>query len=210
MNYIAIQLKMLKRILGIAALLATVALAGCATADKNVRLDYHPTVNAVGGSGELYVTISAERDPLAKRSDVEWIVGVIKDDDGKPLGKILTNMEPKGLVADAFIQELNAAGYKVKVVPSLPTDAAKGLVFSGVTLKLDDVLEVVKAQAKGSVQVKVEIWKGGVKVKQLDYEETSSNTVMRTDSENLDKTLQETVKTVTRKAIPEIMRALEN
>jgi hypothetical protein len=175
-----------------------------------VRLDYQPTVNAVGGSGELYVAISAERDPLAKRSDVEWIVGVIKDDDGKPLGKILTNMEPKGLVADAFIQELNAAGYKVKVVPSLPQDAAKGLVFSGVTLKLNDVVEVVKAQAKGSVQVNVEVWKGGAKVKQLDYEESSSNTVMRTNSENLDKTLQDTVKTVTRKAIPEIMRALEN
>ena len=104
MNYITVQHKMLKRILGIAALLGTVALAGCATADKNVRLDYQPTVNAVGGSGELYVAISAERDPLAKRSDVEWIVGLIKDDDGKPLGKILTNMEPKGLVADAFIQ----------------------------------------------------------------------------------------------------------
>jgi hypothetical protein len=113
-------------------------------------------------------------------------------------------------VADAFIQELNAAGYKVKVVPSLPQDAAKGLVFSGVTLKLNDVVEVVKAQAKGSVQVNVEFWKGGAKVKQLDYEESSSNTVMRTNSENLDKTLQDTVKTVTRKAIPEIMRALEN
>jgi hypothetical protein len=56
----------------------------------------------------------------------------------------------------------------------------------------------------------VEVWKGGAKVKQLDYEESSSNTVMRTNSENLDKTLQDTVKTVTRKAIPEIMRALEN
>ena len=210
MNYFTAQRRILKRILGIVALLVPVALAGCATADKNVRLDYHPTIDAVGGTGELYVAISAERDSLAKRSGVEWILGEIKDDDGKPLGKLLTNMEPKGLVADAFIQELKAAGFKVKVVQSLPTDAAKGLVFSGITLKLNEVEGVVKAQAKGSVQVKMEVWKGGAKVKQLDYEEATSNSVMRTNTENLDKTLQETVTAVTRRAIPDLMQALEN
>jgi hypothetical protein len=210
MNYFTAQRRILKRILGIVALLVPVALAGCATADKNVRLDYHPTIDAVGGTGELYVAISAERDSLAKRSGVEWILGEIKDDDGKPLGKLLTNMEPKGLVADAIIQELKAAGFKVKVVQSLPTDAAKGLVFSGITLKLNEVEGVVKAQAKGSVQVKMEVWKGGAKVKQLDYEEATSNSVMRTNTENLDKTLQETVTAVTRRAIPDLMQALEN
>jgi hypothetical protein len=202
--------KMLKGMLGIVALLVSVSFAGCATADKNVRLDYQPTVNAVGGSGELFVAISAERDPLAGRTDVEWVLGEIKDKEGKQLGRILTNSAPKDLVADAFIQELNAAGYKVTVVPSLPADVPKGLVIARITLKLNEVEELVSKKVKGSLNVKVEVWKGGAKTKQFDYDEASSNDDLRTDSKVLNNTLHDTVVTVTRRAIPEIMRALEN
>jgi hypothetical protein len=209
MRRFTVQQKMLKRFLGILALFIPVALAGCATADKNVKLDYQPTVKAVGGNGELYVAITAEKDPLAGRSDVEWVLGGIKDSDGKMTGKLLTNVAPKDLVADAFVKELNAAGYKVNVVPSLPVNALKGLDFTEITLQLDQAEELVKTQVKGALHVKVNVWKGGAKIKQLDYEEASSNSALRTDSEVLDKTLHETVVTCTGRAIPDILRALE-
>lgn len=209
MGRFAVQLTMLKRFLGIAALFIPVVLAGCATADKNVRLDYQPAVNAVGGKGDLYVAITAEKSPLAGRSDVEWVLGKIKDSDGKQTGKVLSAIAPKDLVADAFIQELNAAGYKVKVVPSLPAGVAKGLDFTGITLAVDEVEGLVMAQVKGALRVKVQVWKGGAKLKQLDYEEAASIRALRTDSKVLDKTLHETVVSCTRRAIPDILQALE-
>jgi hypothetical protein len=210
MGHFALPQKWMKRFVGIAAVLIPVALMGCAAADKNVRLDYQPTVNAVGGKGDLSVAITAEKDPLAGRSDVEWVLGEIKDSDGKQTGRLLTTMPPKDLVADAFIQELNAAGYKVRIVPSLPANAAKGLDFNGISLHLDEADTLVKAQVKGALHVKVGIWKAGTKIKQLDYEEASLNSVLRTDSKVLDTTLHEVVVTCTRRAIPDIMRAIEN
>ncbi|MDA8430886.1 MAG: hypothetical protein M0T70_16650 [Geobacteraceae bacterium] len=209
MGRYTVQLGMLKRFLGIVALFIPVALAGCAAADKNVRLDYQPTVNAVGGKGELYVAITAEKSPLAGRSDVEWVLGEVKDSDGKRTGKVLSAMAPKDLVADAFIQELKAAGYKVSVVPALPANVAKGLDFTGITLTVDEVEGLAMAQAKGALRVKVSVWKGGAKLKQLDYEEASSISALRADSKVLDKTLHETVVSCTRRAIPDILQALE-
>lgn len=210
MRRLAVQQNKLKRFLGGISLIVAAALAGCATTDQNVRLDYQPTVNAAGGKGDLYVAISAEKYPLAGRTDVEWVLGAIKDADGNQTGKLLSSLAPKDLVADAFIQELNAAGYKVRLVKSLPADAVKGLDFTGITLKLDEAVELVKMQAKGSLQVNVSVWKNGTLIKRLDYENSSSNTSMRTDSTVMDKTLLDTVVTCTRRAVPDILTLLEN
>lgn len=200
----------LKRSFGGILLIVTATLTGCAATNKNVRLDYQPTVNASGGKGDLYVVISAEKDPLAGRTDVEWVLGAIKDSDGNQTGKLLSSIALKDLLANAFTQELNAAGYKVRLVKSLPADAVKGLDFTGITLKLDEAVELVKLQAKGSLQVKVSVWKNGTLKKRLDYENSASNTAMRIDSTTLDKTLLDTVVTCTRRAVPDILAVLEN
>lgn len=210
MEHFTLLQKWMKRFLGITALLVPVALTGCATTDRNVRLDYQPIVNAVGGKGELYVAISVEKDLLANRTDVEWVLGEMRDSDGKRTSKLLSLMAPKDLVTDAFVQELNAAGYKVRLVQSLPANVEKGLDFTGITLKLDEDVALVKVQAKGSLQVKVSVWKGGVLIKRLDFKNASSNTALRSDSTVLDKTLHDTVATFTRSAIPDVIREFEN
>lgn len=111
--------KISTRFFGIFALLLPAALAGCATADKNVRLAYLPIVNAVGENGEPYGT------------DVEWVLGEIRGSDGNQRARLLPYWEPKYLVADAFVQEQNAAGYRVMLVPSFPAATGTGLIFSG-------------------------------------------------------------------------------
>ena len=87
------------------------------------------------------------------------------------------------------------------MAPSLPADVAKGLVIARITLKLNEVEELVSKKVKGSLNVKVEVWKGGAKTKQFDYDEASSNDDLRIDSKVLNNTLHDTVVIVTRRAI---------
>ena len=197
-----------KRLLVIVTSILSIAFGGCAAANKNVRLDYQPVVHATGGSGDLYVAIRLPQDALAGRSDVEWVLGEVTDGDGNRSGRLLSDLEPKRSVADAFIQELNAAGFHVQLIPEIPENAAKGVVLTGIVLKLDESVGLMKAQAKGSLKVKAEIWKDGRKITVLNYEEATTNSALRTDSHVPDKALRDMVATITRRAVPEIIQVL--
>ena len=59
---------------------------GCAFVDQKVDLSYERTVNARGGSGELFIAKPKEHQSLKKKS-TSWIVGTVKNTLGYEDGR---------------------------------------------------------------------------------------------------------------------------
>ncbi|GFO68195.1 lipoprotein [Geomonas limicola] len=192
--------------LALAALVVVSLLSGCAGQDRTVRLDYQPVVGALGGSGEVYAVVSADSAP--QEGQVAWILGQLRDADGEVQGKLLTDRNPKEMVAEALIRELEQAGYRVNLATRLPAGAPRGIDFTRIEVKLEGEDHLVKRQVNGSLQVKIAVFKGGTLVKTLTYQGNSSAESMRGDSKVFDETLRGLVTVVARQAVPELVTLL--
>ncbi len=180
------------------------AMAGCATANRKVTVLYEPVVHDGTGAGELYLAGT----PASKgNADIQWVIGSVKDSDGEPVGDIVSPIAPADLVTDAFKQELTTAGYAVSTVASLPPQAAKGLVITGVEIHLDDVTSLVKDEGAGRVKISLELWKNGAMFRKLSYESSFSDFAVE-DRDLLDQAiLQKSLQGAMKRAIPEIIAA---
>lgn len=178
---------------------------GCATASQKVTVLYQPVVHDGSGSGELYL---AGATGTAGHAEVQWVVGTVKNNDGEPLGDIVSPVAPTDLVMDAFRQELTAAGYTTKLVGSLPQGGAKGIVVTGTDIRLEEVSSLVKAEGTSRVKVSVEVWKQGSVVKKLDYEVRISDFAVKDREELLPAILQKALQGVMTQAVPEVIKAL--
>jgi hypothetical protein len=196
---------------GFLALLAALALGallqGCATGDKRVDILYRPVAEAKGGSGDLYL-VQGVRPAGGQAPGIQWVLGSITKDDEK-LGNIVTDVAPANLVMDALNQELTRAGYRVLTTATVPSDAAKALSLTDVTLKLGDKHSVVKDDAECAVRMTVQPWRNGKVVSNLSYDAQYSETVASDRDKLLANTLQKTLQLLMNQAVPEIVKTLE-
>ncbi|GFO60201.1 hypothetical protein GMST_25260 [Geomonas silvestris] len=190
----------------LAVLVLVAFLSGCAGQDRTVRLDYQPVVGASGGRGEVYAAVSA--DHAAQSGEVAWVLGQLRDADGEVQGKLLTDRNPREMVAESLIRELEQAGYRVNLAARLPEGAGRGIDFSRIEAKLDGVDHLVKREVNGSLKVTIDVFKAGKLVKTFKYEGTSSAEALRSDSKVFDQTLLDLVEIVARQAVPELVALL--
>jgi hypothetical protein len=194
----------------VAVVLLMLAIAGCATtADRKVTLHYEPAVHATGGAGELYLARGSETPLSGANQAVQWVIGSIKDRDGNMTGSVVTDTMPVDLVLQAFNAELIAAGYSVIRVSEVPPQAAKGISISNVAITLDEVSSLVKAEAKSSLKVSVEVWREGKKVSRLTYETVNSDTTVTGRDEFLQEILGKTMNNLMSEAVPAVVKVLE-
>jgi hypothetical protein len=183
---------------------------GCAAVDRKVSLLYQPVVQGSGGSGEIYLSAMAGQSGLAGKNAMQWIVGRVKKKDGEKTGDIVLTTAPEDLVLDAFKQELNAAGYKVVPVDALPQEVAKGLAVAGITVELEEVPDMFKAEGISRLAISIELWKNGRMFRKLDYKSMLSDFAIKNRDQLLPTLLQKSLQEVMKQAIPEIVRALES
>jgi hypothetical protein len=188
--------------------LFAVLIAGCATYDQKVTLLYQPVVNAVGGSGELYLAAAGGRAGTGKAGSVQWIIGKVKDTDGVQVGDIVTTVSPNDMVLDAFNRELKVSGYRVTQVNTLPEGVSKGVVISSIDMNLEEVVSIVKVEGQSRLTVSLELWKNGKIFKKLYYQTGFSDFAIKDRNTLLPTTLQKALQELMKQAVPEIIRQI--
>ena len=196
-------------ILGLMLIVGAALSAGCATVgDQRVDLLYQRTVNAKGGSGDLYF-VEEGVPALSGTTPIQWVLGEITNKDGEKVGNIVTDTAPADLLTDAFTQEFRAAGYNVIQERPMPQDAAKGVKLKSVTIELKEKKSLVKVDAKCRVKISVEPWRNGKAMKLLEYEAEYSATDIVGREDPLPKTMQQALQTLMTRSVPEIVKMIE-
>lgn len=189
-------------------LLAAVLLAGgCATTDQKIDLIYESTGVAKGGYGDFFLT----RDAQLLTNSVK-VLGEIKDRDGTRIANVITDVAPADLVLDAFIQEMEAAGYRVKNVKELPAGVKKGLRIAGVRLRLDEVSSRLDKDASCSVRLAIEPWRDGTPMSEQVYQAAYSSQSFwsfGSDYRLLKRVMLKTLQDVMTQASPAVVRMIE-
>lgn len=212
--------------------------AGCATTDQKLSRQYQPVVNATGGSGELYLAVTDEEPmvtgrsgelgmrrketggmprvgerggkPKVRKGAGKWAVVTVKNGSGKKLGMIVTPLASDELLRDALRQELTAAGYTVRRVNTLPKDAGKGISLSRVSIDMEQVTGLLEVEGTCKVNISLDLWRNGARVKKLDYEASYSDFAINDRDQILQASLQQTTQNVMKQAIPDIIETLEH
>ena len=183
-------------------------IAGCATVgDQRVNILYQSTAIAKGGSGDLYLVEEPTPDS-SYSTPIQYILGGVKNKDGEQLGNIVTDKAPADLLIEAFCQEFKGAGYNVVQGNSMPREAAKGLKLQSVTIKLDEVKGVI-VNSKCIVKISVEPWRNGKVINKLEYMAEYIGSTMTDREEELPKTMLQAIRSIMKKAVPEITKILE-
>lgn len=191
-------------------LLMLLLLTGCAIADQRVDILYRPVIQDATGSGTLYLAqVGVQRPGAPGPVPVQWVLGEVKNNNGEKVGAIVTDTVPADLVSDALTREFKAAGYAVLPAQALPGDVAKGINLSSVAIKLSEVSGLIRAEAKGTLDISVEVWRDGRKLKKLDYEAEYSDAAIAGKDQLLPDILQNLVQAVMKRAVPEISKLLE-
>ncbi|MDD2500116.1 MAG: hypothetical protein PHN92_04775 [Geobacter sp.] len=180
-------------------------LAGCATSDLQLKPSYQPVTEAKGPGGSLVLASSLDGTVPGVGERIQWILGEVKDTDGKVKGNVTSPTAPSALVRDALQKELLRAGYAVQVTKTVPQEAANGLVLAASTLQLDETRSLVKVEADCRVSFSVEIWVKGAKTNTLSFESRFSDFAVR-DREKLHQdVLQKAFASAFKRALPAIV-----
>jgi putative transposon-encoded protein len=192
-----------------AVLFLALAAGGCAFVDQKVDLSYQRTVNASGGSGEVFIAKPKEYHGLRKKSN-SWVIGTVKNTYGMKTADVVTENDIGDWIVGALVEELSAAGYRTRTVTALPKDVSKGLDLTIVRVFVDQDPGFFTVGAISDVQFTVEIWRNGTKLKQLNIvakgDHRSGLGSAKTKAISLRKALQAAML----EAVPEIIKTLEN
>lgn len=232
-------MNMRKNALILFSVLFFAAVAGCATTDQKLSRQYQPAVNATGGSGELYLAVTDAAPLVSNRGEMrgvrkketgerpivrdrggktlarkgfprEFAVVKVKNGKGKKLGIMVSPIAPAELLRDAFRQELNAAGYSVRLVSALPKDAGRGIAFSHVSMEMEQASGLLAVEGSCKVNIGLDLWRNGARVKKLRYEAGYSDSAIIDRDLLLQATLQQALQDVMKQAIPEVIETLEH
>ncbi|SJZ51021.1 hypothetical protein SAMN02745119_00827 [Trichlorobacter thiogenes] len=190
-------------------LLLVALLAGCATSDLQLKPSYQPVGAAKGPGGSLVLASSLEGTVPGVGERIQWILGEVKDTDGKVKGNVTSPTAPTALLRDALQQELLRAGYTVQVAKTVPKDAEYGLVLAASALQLDETRSLIKVEADCRVSFSVEIWVKGAKTNTLSFESRFSDFAVK-DREKLHQdVLQKAFASAFKRALPAIVEQLK-
>jgi hypothetical protein len=191
-------------------LILSALISGCATADLQLKPSYQPSGEVKGAGGELILASLLEGTVPGVGERIQWILGEIKDTDGKVKGSVTSSAAPTVLVRNALQQELLRAGYTVRVDQALPKGSERGLVLNAAVLKLDETRSLIKFEADCRVSFSVEIWIKGVKTNTLSFESRFTDFAVK-DREKLHQdVLQKAFAAAFKQAIPSIIEQLKN
>ena len=190
-------------------LLLVALLAGCATSDLQLKPSYQPVGATKGPGGSLVLASSLEGTVPGVGERIQWILGEVKDTDGKVKGNVTSPTAPTALLRDALQQELLRAGYTVQVAKTVPKEAEFGLVLAASTLQLDETRSLIKVEADCRVSFSVEIWVKGAKTNTLSFESRFSDFAVK-DREKLHQdVLQKAFASAFKRALPAIVEQLK-
>ncbi len=181
---------------------------GCAFVDQKVDLAYERTVNARGGSGEVFIAKPKEHHNLNKKAN-GLVIGTVKNAMGMKTADVVTENNIGDWIVGALVQELSVAGYNTKTVSALPHDVSKGLDLTVLKVFVDQDPGFWTVGAISDVQFTVEIWKNSIKAKVLNIAAKGDDRSMMGSAETKAISLRKAMQAAMQQAVPEIIKTLE-
>lgn len=189
--------------------LPAVLSAGCAQVVHKVDVLYSPQSSYRGGTGLLQLAVSNGSADCSPDASIRWVLGKIMDSEGNATGEIVSSIRPQDIVVDAFKQELGAAGYQISSPKQVDKYTEKGVVLTGISVKLEEVPSLAKLKSSCTLLVKMDLWKNGVVVKRSEYSSILSDVAV-VDRELLPRSLfQKAIQDIMFQALPDIIRNLQ-
>lgn len=185
-----------------------VALAGCTPKLVKVGLPYRASLSLPPASGTVFLS-GPQQEPARRTEKGEWIIGEIRDTDGKDVGDVVTESSPGDLLVRALAEELRQAGYRVETVSDVPKDAAKGIRLQDITVSADESLHLARQEVKSEARLSVEVIREGNPVVRLKFVARGSDSGVRWSRKTAEKVASGAVSDLMRQAVPEIVRELE-
>ena len=182
--------------------------AGCAQVSHKVDVLYSPLATYRGGNGALeLVTVDSEPKSGSEPS-IRWVVGKINNSEGGTTGEIISSMHPRDIIANAFKQELTAAGYQINFSKVLDTQTQKGIVFTDISVQLEEIPSFAKLESSCTILLKMDLWKNGSVVKRTEYRSKVSDVAVMDRDQLSPKLYQKAIHDTMQQAVPDIIRQL--
>ena len=175
---------------------------------SKVDLSYERTVNARGGSGELFIAKPKEHQSLIKKS-TSWVIGTVKNTLGMKTADVITENDIGDWLVGALTQELSIAGYRIKTVSVLPNDVSKGLDLTILKVFVDQDPGMFTVGAISDVQFTVEIWKNSIMAKSLIIAAKGDERSMVGSAETKGISFRKAMQAAMQEAVPAIIKTLE-
>ncbi|GAC1451374.1 MAG: hypothetical protein PVSMB11_12440 [Desulfuromonadaceae bacterium] len=187
--------------------LVTVLTAGCAQVAHKVDVLYTPLATYRGGNGPLELVVN-DKDKSDPSPSIRWVLGQIKNTEGVVTEDIISTIRPHDVLANAFKQELTAAGYQISFSKALDKYTGKGIVFTDISVQLEEVPSLAKLESSCTILLKMDLWKSGAVVKRSEYRSKLSDIAV-VDRDQLPGSLfQKAIQEIMYQAVPDIIRNL--
>ncbi|OPY71581.1 MAG: hypothetical protein A4E64_03194 [Syntrophorhabdus sp. PtaU1.Bin058] len=176
---------------------------GCASVRQQVDLTYGRFVNAAGGSGELFIARPAAQYSAAPFQAGRTVLGKTGEEE------IFTGNDPVDWFLSALVEELSAAGYKVKTCTELPDRVSKGVKPAIVGLSANQSSNALTISTVAQVRLEAQVFKDGRLTKTLTSGARDEDEGMDRSAEPIRWALEKTLQHAMQGLVPDIVKSLE-
>lgn len=186
------------------------ALAGCATVDEKIGLNYARQHHSLDRhSGEIFVS-RVESKPYTQNGYGEWIIGSINNVHGVHQADLLSDRSLGEWITGAVLQELRQAGYTATATPTLPSTAARGIVVSDIDVVMNVNRGVASADMKHELKFNVSVFLNGIKAKTFSVASRDDRTVpFFASKEDKEKIMLQSLQDAMKQVIPDIIALID-
>ena len=190
-------------------IMALSALAGCATVDQKIALNYAPVDRPFGRHDGEIVVSRVEPPSSVQNSKGEWIIGSINNVHGVHRADLLSDRSLGEWITDAMALELKHAGYTVTSAPSLPAAVSRGILITNINVFLDVNKGLASDQIKHGLTFNVEVFLNGAKVKTFMVASNDNSTLLTASRETKEKIMLQSLQDDMLQIIPDIIAQIE-
>ncbi len=127
----------------------------------------------------------------------------------KKVGEIVSGIAPADEIRDAYMQELEAAGYAVRLVPALTQNVMKGARIVSAALRLDEKKHFFTTEAACTLKLTLEPWRNGSAMNRLRFVAVHTESALAGGEPLLESVLKRTLHDVLTRSVPEIVKIVE-
>jgi hypothetical protein len=194
-------------ILGLIMVLS--GLAGCATVDQKIALNYAPVDRPFGRHGGEIVVSQVEPRSSVQNSKGEWIIGAINNVHGVHRADLLSDRSLGEWITGAMVLELKHAGFSATSAPSFPAAVSRGILITGINVFLNVNKGLASDQIKHELTFNVEVFLNGAKVKTFTVATRDNSTVLTASRETKEKIMLQSLQDAMQQIIPGIIALIE-
>lgn len=194
----------------LSAAVALLLLAGCATVDQKISLDYRQVDRSFGRHLAPITLARTVSKPAPRNERGDWMVGELNNANGVLQAHILADRSVEEWITEALQLELQLLGYTVSYRAPLPADVQYGVNLSNISNTLEINQGIVTDDARHELKFSIDLYSRGARVKSFVVSSKDTTTVpLSASREELEKIMRSSLQDAMLQIIPEIIKLTE-